>query len=143
MISRTHLICPPAGTSWYVLRMRRAIDAHLIYTGGLTDAILALARRHRAAFLCCPCCFLKHPHLRQLAHESEATPSFNLDSSLLPASYASHLVQVPVDGAAAAALVSEVHNADGHARRAHQHGSARVSTRCAWCDKVHGGRFVL
>lgn len=39
--------------------------------GGLTDAILALARRHHVAFLCCPCCFLKHKHLRGLAHESD------------------------------------------------------------------------
>ena len=43
--------------------------------GGLTDAILALARRHHVAFLCCPCCFMKHPHLRCLAHESDGDTS--------------------------------------------------------------------
>lgn len=40
--------------------------------GGLTDAILALARRYHVAFLCCPCCFLKFTNLRSLAHASDA-----------------------------------------------------------------------
>jgi hypothetical protein len=44
--------------------------------GGLTDAILALARRHHVAFLCCPCCFLKFTNLRSLAHDSDGASAF-------------------------------------------------------------------
>ena len=73
--------------------------------GGLTDAILALARRHRVAFLCCPCCFLKHAHLRSLAHDSDfAAPAGCIvcPSSAQPdPSYASDDVRGAASGALA------------------------------------------
>ena len=43
----------------------RVVLVGLHACGGLTDALLRLARRHRAHFLAVPCCFLKLPDLRR------------------------------------------------------------------------------
>jgi hypothetical protein len=91
----------------------------LTHTHTHTDArreTAALARRHRTAFLVCPCCFLKHPHLRALAHASSATPALRpaANASLLPAT---------ATPAAAAAAVMESH---GGAR---QRGRVRVRSQ--------------
>ena len=38
--------------------------------GGLSEAAVALAIRHAAAFAICTCCFRSHPHCRFPAHQS-------------------------------------------------------------------------
>lgn len=55
----------PRGPGGAPLSPRRTILVGLHACGGLTDAVLACARRHASPFLVCACCFLKHPHLRQ------------------------------------------------------------------------------
>jgi hypothetical protein len=115
--------------------------------GGLTDAILALARRHRVAFLCCPCCFLKHAHLRhlahtcQLAHTSQGTPgvvdassSSKRLSSCAPASSCTSPSLAAVKVADAGQGQGQEHSALGGGHR------ALGGTGCEWCGKLHGGR---
>ena len=102
--------------------------------GGLTDAILALARHHRVAFLCCPCCFLKHPHLRHLAHTSQATPALMEASSHPPSprgADSSHVLK----GKKASGQEHVATSGQEHEGRAHRRG-----TQCEWCGKLHGGR---
>ena len=114
--------------------------------GGLTDAILALARRHRVAFLCCPCCFLKNAHLRhlahtcQLAHTSQGIPgavdawsSSERSSSCAPAAFCTSPSLAAVKVADAGQGQGKGHSALGGHR-------ALGGTGCKWCGKLHGGR---
>ena len=104
--------------------------------GGLTDAILALARQHRVAFLCCPCCFLKHPHLRHLAHTSPATPPLLHASSSHPPTWPPGVEPSHVpEGGSASGHEDGAESGQEHDGRAHRRG-----TRCEWCAKLHGGR---
>ena len=71
LFSSPSLLSPADGGGALADAGSKVVLVGLHACGGLTDAILALARRHHVAFLCCPCCFLKHKHLRGLAHASD------------------------------------------------------------------------
>jgi hypothetical protein len=116
--------------------VRKVLLVGLHACGGLTDAILALARGLNVAFLVCPCCFVKHPHLRLRAHEAAPPPP----PPPPPPSASSHARDQRREDEEPPRVRAEVQAEGSGGSEEKGKEKCEEKKRCEWCGKLHGGR---